>query len=77
MVVRATYPTDQEMGSLSQHAPSVIPMQTAHQMEGMTLTVQSARLVASDTLPPELAYAVIDLQIVSGEADIVTAGLTY
>ncbi len=76
-VIRATYPTDQEMGGLSQHAPAVIPMQTAHQLEGMTLTVQAGRLVADDTLPPELAYAVIDLQIVSGETDVSTVGLTW
>jgi hypothetical protein len=76
-LVRANYPHDQELGSLSANTRPLIPMRTAHNLGNFSLSVQDARMVTSPNLPPELAYAVLDLQLVSGAEAVQTASLLW
>jgi hypothetical protein len=76
-VVQGNYPADQEIGGGNQSATAVIPMQTAHLLGDLTVTVQSARLVSSATLPPELAYALLDVQLESAANPVSLASWTW
>ncbi|MCI0712733.1 MAG: hypothetical protein L0154_21435 [Chloroflexi bacterium] len=65
-LVEASYPIHQEIARLQADAQaSVVPMGTSQFIEDSSLTVQDARLVASNNLPPDLAYALIDVQVLS------------
>jgi len=76
-LVRANYPHDQELGSLSANTRPLIPMQMAHNLGNFSLTVQEARWVESPNLPADLAYAVLDVQWVSGDDAVQTAPLIW
>lgn len=76
-LVQATYPHDQELGRLNTTARPIIPMQTAHTIGELSVTVQDARLVTSPNLPTDLAYAVLDVQLLSGGVDVSTNTLTW
>ena len=77
LVVRATYPVDQELGGLSQRAPSVVPENTAHLLGDLSVTVEGAQLLVGEGLPADMAYAVVDIQMVSGDQDLMNANLIW
>lgn len=76
-LVRANYPNEQELGALNTNTRAIIPMQTAHNISDLSISVQAARLVTSPNLPPDLAYAVLDVQLVSGETAVPTNSLIW
>jgi hypothetical protein len=66
-LVRANYPADQEIALLeANNQASIVPMGIAQNIGDVTLTVSDARLVSSANLPSDLAYALVDIQLVSG-----------
>jgi hypothetical protein len=76
-LVRANYPNEQELGTLNSNIRAIIPMQTAHTIGDLSISVQAARLVTSPNLPPDLAYVVLDVQLVSGETPVPTNSLIW
>ena len=76
-VVRAEYPTEQELGALNTNTRFVIPMQTPHTISDLSISIQTARLVASPNLPSDLAYAVLDIHLVSDEITVPTNTFTW
>jgi hypothetical protein len=76
-LVRAEYPTGQELGALSTDTRPIIPMQTVHTISNLSISIQAARLIVSPNLPSDLAYAVLDIQLVSDETAVPTNTLTW
>jgi hypothetical protein len=76
-LVRANYPSEQELGALNTNSRPIIPMQTSHPIGDLSIAVQGARLITSPNLPPDLAYAVLDIQLVSGETPVPTNSLIW
>jgi hypothetical protein len=76
-VVRAAYPTEQELSALSETAPRVLPAGTPYTLNGLTLTVRFARLMMDPALPSEMAYAVVEIDLLTGDADIAVTDFAW
>jgi hypothetical protein len=76
-LVQAQYPADQELPALTQQSTVLVPMQAAQDLGDVSLTITSARLVETSALPPELAYLVLDIQLVTGENAMPTSSLIW
>ena len=66
-LVQADYPADQEMPLLT-GSNNLVAMGESEQIADVMLTVSDTRLLPSSNLPPELAYAVLDVQVVTGNS---------
>jgi hypothetical protein len=76
-LVQAQYPADQELPALTQQTTALVPMQTAKNLGDVSLTITSVRLVETSALPPELAYLVLDVQLVTGENTLMSNSLVW
>jgi len=74
-LVTASYPSGQEIDTLSADAPIVVPAGTAHDMGNLTLTVNGGAWTTSANLPPEMGYALVDVQVLTGDAPVESAAL--
>jgi hypothetical protein len=70
-VVMASYPADQELSRLTAAVRGTIPMGEVGETAGVLLSIVDAQLVTSPALPPEMAYGVLDLQIVTGTQEVI------
>jgi hypothetical protein len=69
-LLQADYPVEQELSYLATIQPAIIPMGTSQALGDFDLTVTEAQLSPSPNLPPELLYALVNIQVLSGENPI-------
>jgi hypothetical protein len=80
-MVTATYPVEQEVERLraGELAAVIAPGESGAIMglDDVRITVVGTTLASPETLPPELVYALVDLEIVTGGAGLQTSGVNW
>ncbi|MFZ4829041.1 MAG: hypothetical protein ACOYLB_16955, partial [Phototrophicaceae bacterium] len=74
-LVTARYPAEQEIDTLRAQARPLIPLHTPYPLDGFTLTLNGGQWIAPAQLPPDLAYAVVEAQLLTGDAPLASESL--